>query len=42
MLVVKATRSGNKTFVTSYRRLSRDDALRDAEVARLLAKEQKK
>lgn len=38
VLVVKATRTGQGLFVTSYRRLSADQAKRDATVARLLAK----
>lgn len=42
VLVVKATKTGEGLFVTSFRRLSRQDAQRDAEVARLLAKGQKK
>lgn len=41
VLVVKATRSGRGLFVSSYRRLSREEALRDDEIARLLAKEKK-
>lgn len=42
VLVVKATRSGEGLFITSYRRLSRDEAKRDSEIARLLRKEEKK
>lgn len=42
VLVVKATRTGEGLFVTSFRRLSRQEAQRDAEVVRLLAKGQKK
>lgn len=42
VLVVKATKTGEGLFVTSYRRLSRDDAKRDGEIMRLLAKGQKK
>jgi len=38
VLVVKATKSGNGVWVTSYRRLSRDDAMRDREIRRLLKK----
>jgi len=41
VLVVKATQTGNGLWVTSYRRLSRKDAERDAEVSRLLAKEKR-
>jgi len=36
VLVVRATQSGNTIFVRSYRRLSRQQALRDAEIQRLL------
>lgn len=36
VLVVKATRSGQALFVTSYRRMSRDAAERDREIRRLL------
>ena len=39
VLVIKATRSGNRLFVTSLRRLSRVEATRDAEVRRLVRKE---
>jgi len=39
VLVVKATRTGNGLFVTSYRRLHRDQALKDREIARLPKKE---
>lgn len=42
VLVVKATKTGAGLFVTSYRRLSRAEALRDTEVARLLRKAEKK
>lgn len=38
VLVVKATRTGEGLFVTSFRRLSRRAAQRDAEIARLLGK----
>lgn len=38
VLVVKATRSGQALFVTSMRRLSRQEAQRDAEIRRLLNK----
>ena len=38
--VVKATRSGKAVFLQSFRRLSRDQAKRDAEVRRLRAKKQ--
>jgi len=38
VLVVKATQTGNAAFVSSYRRLSREQALRDIEIARLLEK----
>lgn len=41
VLVVKATRTGKGLFVTSFRRLSRDDAGRDREVRRLLSKGEK-
>ncbi|WP_143148948.1 hypothetical protein [Thermomonas hydrothermalis] len=36
VLVVKATRSGDALWITSFRRLSRDAAARDAEVSRVL------
>lgn len=36
VLVVKATLTGEGLFVTSFRRLSRQQALRDAEISRLL------
>jgi hypothetical protein len=36
VLVVKATQTGNGLFVSSYRRLSRKEALRDKEIARLV------
>lgn len=36
--VVKATRSGQGLFITSLRRLSRDEARRDAAVSRLLSR----
>lgn len=42
VLVVKATRTGKGLFVTSYRRLRRDQALRDREIARLIKKGVKK
>lgn len=42
VLVVKATRTGEGLFLTSYRRLSRQDARRDAEIGRLIDKGQKK
>lgn len=42
VLIVKATKTGEGLFVTSYRRLSRDAANSDAEVARLLEKGNKK
>jgi len=38
VIVVKATLSGRGLFVTSLRRLSRDEAVRDAEVQRLIRK----
>ncbi|PKP85828.1 MAG: virion morphogenesis protein [Alphaproteobacteria bacterium HGW-Alphaproteobacteria-2] len=38
VLIVKATRTGSGVFVTSFRRLSRRDAARDAELRRLLNK----
>lgn len=38
VLVVKATRTGKALFVTSYRKLSRDEAARDREIARLMRK----
>lgn len=41
VLVVKATCSGEGLYVTSFRRLSRDEAKQDVEIARLLAKEMK-
>lgn len=41
VLVVKATQSGKALWVTSFRRLSRNEAERDIEVARLLKKETK-
>ena len=41
VLVVKATESGNGLFVTSYRRLSRTAALRDAEIGRLMQRRQR-
>ncbi|MDY0011757.1 MAG: hypothetical protein RBS40_02550 [Rhodocyclaceae bacterium] len=41
MLVVKATQTGEGLFFSSYRRLSRQDAERDTEVARLLNKGKK-
>ena len=42
VVVVKATASGQNLFVTSYRRLSSEDARRDKEIERLLLKGQKK
>lgn len=36
VLAVKATLSGRALWVTSYRRLSRDEALKDAEIARVI------
>lgn len=42
VLVVKATRTGAGLFVTSYRRLSRQEAIRDAEIGRLIGKGNKK
>jgi SPP1 gp7 family putative phage head morphogenesis protein len=42
VLVVKATRTGEGLFITSYRRLSRLEAIRDAEIGRLIGKGQKK
>ncbi|GAB4404362.1 MAG: hypothetical protein OHK0048_23860 [Rhodoferax sp.] len=41
VLVVKATQTGKALWVTSYRRLSRQEAQRDAEIRRLLKKERK-
>ncbi len=41
VLVVKATQTGKALWVTSYRRLSRQEAERDAEIRRLLKKERK-
>lgn len=38
VLVVSATRSGAGLFIKSFRRLSRDEARRDREIARLLSK----
>lgn len=38
ILVVKATFTGRAIFVTSFRRLSRDQAIRDAAIKRLLAR----
>lgn len=38
VLVIKATRTGEGVFVTSLRRLSRNDAHRDNEIARLMRK----
>lgn len=38
VMVVKATRSGEGMFVTSFRRLSRREAVRDQELRRLLRK----
>ena len=42
VLVVKATRSGDAPWITSFRRLSRDAAARDAEVSRVLRGERRK
>ncbi len=42
VLVVKATRSGDALWITSFRRLSRDAAARDAEVSRVLRGERRK
>lgn len=42
VLVVKATRSGKGLFVTSFRRLSRREAERDRELARLRKKSREK
>ncbi|PKP63430.1 MAG: virion morphogenesis protein [Alphaproteobacteria bacterium HGW-Alphaproteobacteria-8] len=41
VLVVKATQTGKGLFVTSFRRLSRDQVLRDAELRRLLQRAEK-
>lgn len=41
VLVVKTTKTGEGLFVTSYRRLSRDAAKRDSEIARLKRKAKK-
>lgn len=41
VLVVKATRTGEGLFVTSFRRLSTDEARRDREIGRLLRKGKK-
>jgi hypothetical protein len=38
VLVVKATRTGKALWVTSVRRLSRQQAEREAEIARLMKK----
>jgi hypothetical protein len=38
VLMVKATKTGEGVFITSYRSLSRDEAQRDAEIRRLLKK----
>jgi hypothetical protein len=38
VLVVKTTKTGEGLFVTSYRRLSRDEARRDKEIERLMKK----
>ncbi|PWE29973.1 virion morphogenesis protein [Maritimibacter sp. 55A14] len=38
VLVVKATRTGEGLFITSFRRLSRDEAARDRELRRLMRK----
>lgn len=42
VLAVKATRSGDALWITSFRRLSRDAAARDAEVSRVLRGERRK
>lgn len=42
VLVVKATRTGKGLFVTSFRRLSRREADRDRELARLRKRQQEK
>lgn len=42
VFIVKATESGQGLFVTSYRRLSRDAALRDAEIGRLMRLRQRR
>jgi len=39
VLVVKATQTGEGLWVTSYRRLHRQDAVRDSELRRLLKKD---
>jgi hypothetical protein len=41
VLVVKATRTGETLWVTSYRRLHKKEAVRDSEIRRLLKKEKK-
>lgn len=41
VVMVKATVSGKAVFLTSMRRLSRDQAMRDREVQRLLKKGKK-
>lgn len=41
VLVVKATRTGEGLYVTSFRRISADDKARKAELARLLTKAEK-
>ncbi len=38
VMVVKATATGRALWVTSFRRLHRQQALRDSEISRLLAK----
>lgn len=38
VLVVKSTQTGKGLFITSYRKLSRDEAIKDAEINRLLKK----
>lgn len=40
VLVVKATKTGKAVWVTSYRRLSRTEAVRDRELRRLLKKDE--
>ncbi|MDR2165547.1 MAG: hypothetical protein LBO79_08010 [Zoogloeaceae bacterium] len=38
VLVVKATKTGEALWITSYRRLPRSEAERDSEIRRLLKK----
>ncbi len=42
VLVVKATQEGDRLFITSFYRLHRDEARRDAEISRLLRQGRKK